>query len=119
MKPVVSRYQGCMESASPAPRARAVPGFRPVAMPAVERNDIDAHDTARVVMLAECWRPTIKAALPEIDFVQPHNLCAHMKRITMPKILDALVHMRGEVVTGPATAERARRSVEQMVNLKS
>ncbi len=42
-----------------------------------------------------------------------------MKRITLPKILDSLVFMREEIVIDPVIAERARRSVERMVNLKS
>ena len=41
-----------------------------------------------------------------------------MKRITLPKILDSLVHLKEEVVIDPAIAEKARRSVERMVSLK-
>jgi quinolinate synthase len=41
-----------------------------------------------------------------------------MKRITLPKILDSLVYLKEEVVIDPATAARARRSVERMVSLK-
>jgi quinolinate synthase len=42
-----------------------------------------------------------------------------MKRITLPKILDSLVYMREEIVIDPAIIDRARRSVERMVNLKN
>ena len=38
-----------------------------------------------------------------------------MKRITLPKILDSLVHMKEEVVVDPAIAEKARRAVERMI----
>jgi quinolinate synthase len=41
-----------------------------------------------------------------------------MKRIQLPKILDSLVYMREEVTIDPLIAERARRSVERMVELK-
>jgi quinolinate synthase len=41
-----------------------------------------------------------------------------MKRITLPKILDSLIHLEEEVVIDPALAERARRSVERMVSLR-
>jgi quinolinate synthase len=51
--------------------------------------------------------------------VQPCNLCPHMKRITLPKILDSLLYLREEVVVDPAIAEKARRSVERMINLKN
>jgi quinolinate synthase len=61
----------------------------------------------------------VQAELPEVEFVRPCNLCPHMKRITLPKILDSLVHMKEVVVIDPAIAAKARRSVERMVHLKS
>jgi quinolinate synthase len=73
----------------------------------------------RVVLMTECSMSDNIAALnPDIDFVRPCNLCPHMKRITLPKILDSLVYLKEEVVIDPAIAARARRSVERMVNLK-
>jgi quinolinate synthase len=42
-----------------------------------------------------------------------------MKRITLPKILDSLVYMREEIVIDSTIIDRARRSVERMVNLKN
>ncbi|MBW7948585.1 MAG: quinolinate synthase NadA [Pseudorhodoplanes sp.] len=74
----------------------------------------------RVVMVTECsMADNVQAELPEVEFVRPCNLCPHMKRITLPKILDSLVYMKEEVVIDPAIAEKARRSVERMVNLKN
>ena len=74
----------------------------------------------RVVMVTECsMADNVAAESPGVEFVRPCNLCPHMKRITLPKILDSLVFMREEVVIDPVIAERARRSVERMVNLKS
>jgi quinolinate synthase len=73
----------------------------------------------RVVMVTECsMADNVRAELPEVEFVRPCNLCPHMKRITLPKILDSLVHMRAEVVIDPIVAARARGAVERMVNLK-
>jgi len=73
----------------------------------------------RVVMVTECsMADNMQAELPDVEFVRPCNLCPHMKRITLPKILDSLVYLKEEVVIDPAIAERARRSVEAMVNLK-
>jgi quinolinate synthase len=74
----------------------------------------------RVVMVTECsMADNVQAELPDIEFVRPCNLCPHMKRITLPKILDSLVYLEQEVVIEPAIAEKARRSVERMVNLKT
>jgi len=74
----------------------------------------------RVVMVTECsMADNVKAELPGVDFVKPCNLCPHMKRITLPKILDSLVFMKEEVTIDPMIAGKARRSVERMIHLKS
>jgi quinolinate synthase len=54
---------------------------------------------------------------PKVEFVRPCNLCPHMKRITLPKILDSLVFLKEEVRIDPAIAERARLPIERMINL--
>jgi quinolinate synthase len=73
----------------------------------------------RVIMVTECsMADNVQAELPDIDFVRPCNLCPHMKRITLPKILESLVYLKEEVVIDPAIAAKARRSVERMVNLR-
>lgn len=73
----------------------------------------------RVLMVTECSMAdnvaTETAGVTE--FVRPCNLCPHMKRITLPKILNSLVYMREEVTIDPALAERARRSVQRMIDL--
>ena len=74
----------------------------------------------RVVMVTECsMADNVQAELPEINFVKPCNLCPHMKRITLPKILDSLLYMREEIVIDPMIADKAHRSVERMVNLRN
>ena len=74
----------------------------------------------RVLLVTECsMASNIAAEAPDIDFIKPCNLCPHMKRITLPKILDSLVYLRDEVTVDPMVAEKARRAVERMVNLKS
>jgi quinolinate synthase len=71
---------------------------------------------ARVVLVTECsMSDNVAAAHPDIEFVRPCNLCPHMKRITLPKILDALENQRHEVTVDPAIAARARRAVERMI----
>jgi quinolinate synthase len=75
---------------------------------------------ARVLLVTECsMASNIAAEAPDIDFVKPCNLCPHMKRITLPKILDSLVYLKDEVTVDPMVAVRARRAVERMINLKS
>src|SRR5437016_3063623 len=77
------------------------------------------HHPKRVVLVTECsMADNVQVELPDVEFVRPCNLCPHMKRITLPKILDSLVYLKEEVVIEPTIAARARRSVERMVNLK-
>jgi len=59
----------------------------------------------------------VSVETPGVEFIRPCNLCPHMKRITLPKILEALQDLRDEVHVDPAVAERARASVERMINL--
>ena len=74
----------------------------------------------RVMLVTECsMASNIKSEVPDVEFVAPCNLCPHMKRITLPKILDSLCEMKEEVTIDPAIADRARLAVERMVNLKN
>jgi quinolinate synthase len=72
----------------------------------------------RVVLVTECsMADNIAVEAPKTEFVRPCNLCPHMKRISLPKILDSLLHMREEVLVDAKVAARARVAVERMVNL--
>jgi quinolinate synthase len=74
----------------------------------------------RVVLVTECsMADNVQAELPDVEFTRPCNLCPHMKRITLPKILDSLLRMKEEVVIDPAIAAKARQAVERMIHLKS
>jgi quinolinate synthase len=78
------------------------------------------HRPKRVVLVTECsMADNVQAELPDVEFTRPCNLCPHMKRITLPKILDSLLNMKEEVVVDPAIAAKARRAVERMIYLKS
>ena len=71
---------------------------------------------ARVVMVTECsMSDNVAVEFPDVDFVRPCNLCPHMKRITLPKILRSLQTMTHEVTVESAIAERARAAVERML----
>ena len=71
---------------------------------------------SRVVLVTECsMADNVAVQFPQIEFVKPCNLCPHMKRITLPKILHALQAMEHRVEVEPAVAEQARRAVERML----
>lgn len=73
----------------------------------------------KVLLVTECsMASNIEAEAPGVTFIKPCNLCPHMQRITLPKILDSLLFMTEEVTVDPAIAGRARLAVERMINLK-
>lgn len=81
-------------------------------------NWVKDNRPAKVILVTECsMSSNVAAEVPDVEFVRPCNLCPHMKRISLEAILDALLYMQHEVTVDPAIAERARRSVERMVNL--
>ena len=70
----------------------------------------------RVVMITECsMSDNISAQNPNVEFVRPCNLCPHMKRITLPKILDVLRRQHNEVVVDMDISVRAKRAVDAML----
>jgi len=74
---------------------------------------------SKVLLVTECsMASNIEKEAKGVEFIKPCNLCPHMKRITLPKILESLVYMKQEVDIDPAIAKKARRAVERMVNLK-
>lgn len=79
---------------------------------------VKTRKPARVVMVTECsMASNVSTEVPDVEFVKPCNLCPHMKRITLPKILDSLLNLTEEVTIDPAIADRARASVERMIAL--
>jgi quinolinate synthase len=81
---------------------------------------VKKHRPGKVLMVTECsMAANVAAEVPDVEFIRPCNLCPHMKRITLPRILDSLVYMKDEITVDPMVAEKARRAVERMVNLRS
>lgn len=72
----------------------------------------------RVMMVTECsMSDNIAVENPNVDFVRPCNLCPHMKQITLPKVLEAMVFKRSEITVDAAIADKARAAVERMIDL--
>jgi quinolinate synthase len=75
---------------------------------------------AEAILITECsMSDNVAVENPETRFVRPCNLCPHMKRITLTGIYESLRQMRFEVDVDPAVAERARASVQAMLDLPS
>lgn len=79
---------------------------------------VEGEKPPRVVLITECsMSDNVAAAHPEMELVRPCQLCPHMKRITLPKILDALQNEQPEVLVAPDIAEKARVPIERMLEL--
>ncbi|MBV9278379.1 MAG: quinolinate synthase NadA [Candidatus Eremiobacteraeota bacterium] len=80
---------------------------------------LDARPDAspRVVMITECsMADNVAIQNPHVNFIRPCNLCPHMKRNTLAKVLHSLQTMQYEVTIDPAVAARARIAVERMLD---
>jgi len=72
----------------------------------------------QVVMITECsMADNVATDAPGVQFIRPCNLCPHMKRISLENIYEALTLDRYEVTVDPAIADRARLSVQRMIDL--
>ena len=72
----------------------------------------------KVMMVTECsMSDNVQVDNPNVKFIRPCNLCPHMKKITLPKILDCLENETNEIIMDKITIEKARSSVEKMVKV--
>jgi quinolinate synthase len=81
-------------------------------------NFVRDHPTRRVMLLTECsMSDNVAAEFPNVEFVRPCNLCPHMRRNTLAKILHSLQTFEDEIVVDPVVADRARLALQRMIDL--
>jgi quinolinate synthase len=81
---------------------------------------VEKNRPPRVVMVTECsMSDNVAAEVRDVEFIRPCNLCPHMKRITLEGIAASLRDMQHEVKVAPAVAERARRAVTRMLEVRA
>ncbi len=107
------------------------PGIKIIAHPECPPDVIKASDFAgstsgmikyvedkqpkKVMMVTECsMSDNIQVENPNVEFIRPCNLCPHMKKITLPKILDCLESETGEIIIDEEMIRKARIPVERM-----
>ena len=79
-------------------------------------NYVKDNQPKKVMMVTECsMSDNIQVENPNVEFIKPCNMCPHMKKITLPKILDCLENETGEILMDQETINKARLSVEKMV----
>jgi len=81
-------------------------------------NYVAEQKPAKVILITECsMSDNVSVANPQTEFVRPCNLCPYMKRISLNNIYLALLEMRFEVEVSDSVIERARASLQAMLDL--
>ena len=110
------------------------PGIKIIAHPECPPDVINASDFAgstsgmikyvkdnqpkKVMMVTECsMSDNVQVDNPNVEFIRPCNLCPHMKKITLPKVLDCLENETNEIILDQDTIKKARKSVERMAEI--
>ena len=105
------------------------PGIKIIAHPECPPDVISASDFAgstssmvryvkneqpkKVLLVTECsMSDNIQIENPNVEFIKPCNLCPHMKKITLKKILNCLENESNEIKIGHNIASKARVSVQ-------
>lgn len=79
---------------------------------------IKEHQPKKAILMTECsMSGNIAAANPGVKMIGTCQMCPHMKRISLPKILNALETEQPEVTLDHAIATRARKAVDRMLEL--
>jgi len=77
---------------------------------------VEQKQPRQVVMITECsMSDNVAAANPGVEFIRPCNLCPHMKRMELPKILHSLRSETHKVEIAPEVSTRAVTAVERML----
>ncbi len=81
-------------------------------------NFIKQNQPARAMLMTECsMSDNIAANNPSVELIGTCQMCPHMKRITLPKILECLQTEQPEITIDPAIAAQARKAVDRMLEL--
>ena len=80
---------------------------------------IQKNRPSKIALITECsMSDNISVPFPDVEFIRPCNLCPHMKKITLPKVLDALRFGKPEVTVDPSLLAPARKAIEAMLAVK-
>ena len=79
---------------------------------------VSDNQPKKVMMVTECsMSDNVQIDNPNVEFIRPCNFCPHMKKITLPKILNCLENETNEIILDPETINKARKSVERMAEI--
>ena len=81
-------------------------------------NYVRDNQPERVIMVTECsMSDNVAIENPNVNFIRPCNLCAHMKRISLKKIYDAIRFNQFQVEVEDQIIDRARLAIDRMLEI--
>jgi len=80
---------------------------------------VEKNKPEKIALITECsMADNVAINFPDTEFIRPCNLCPHMKKITLPKVLLALQNELPEVTVAEELIEPARRAIDAMLAVK-
>ena len=71
-----------------------------------------------IFLVTECsMSDNVQIENPTINFIKPCNLCPHMKKIELPKILDCLKNYKNEIKIDLDIAKNAKKAISRMIEV--
>jgi len=81
-------------------------------------NYVRDNQPERVIMVTECsMSDNVAIENPNVNFIRPCNLCAHMKRISLKKIYDAIRFNQFQIEVEDQIIDRARLAIDRMLEI--
>ena len=76
------------------------------------------NTNAKNILVTECsMSDNVQVENPNFNFIKPCNLCPHMKKITLPKILDSLKNFKNEIKIKDEIAKKAKAAITKMIEV--
>ena len=81
-------------------------------------NHVKNTKAKNIFLVTECsMSDNVQIENPNINFIKPCNLCPHMKKIELPKILDCLKNYNNEIKIDQDIAKNAKKAISRMIEV--
>ena len=81
-------------------------------------NHVKNTKAKNIFLVTECsMSDNVQIENPNINFIKPCNLCPHMKKIELPKILDCLKNYKNEIKIDQDIAKNAKKAISRMIEV--
>ena len=81
-------------------------------------NHVKNTNAKNIFLVTECsMSDNVQVENPNINFIKPCNLCPHMKKIELPKILDSLKNFKNEIKINDGIAKKAKAAITKMIEV--